>query len=124
MATYTVSTNHNGVGSGLSADVADVGGGKDAPVAGLLCSGVGAAHGSMCFWTLTSAAPEDTSLTAFCPRTGTSSVLTVPAAGASTASLRLPAGGPSVLELSAQGATDSVKLISSGTPKVSVERAL
>ena len=49
---------------------------------------------------------------------------TVPAAGASTPALRLPAGATSVLDVPVRGGTDSVRLISSGTPKVSVEQAL
>lgn len=49
---------------------------------------------------------------------------TMPAAGASTKGVRLPAGIASVLEVPLSGATDSVKILSSGTPKVSVEKAL
>src|SRR5436189_2327323 len=41
------------------------------------------------------------------------------AAGASTASYRLPAGVVSIVELNLNGATDSVKVISSGAASIS-----
>jgi len=48
---------------------------------------------------------------------------TVPAAGAATRAVRVPAGGQAVLEVDMDNPVDAVKLISAGTPKVSVERA-
>lgn len=45
----------------------------------------------------------------------------VPSAGTSTASYRVPAG--TILDLTLHGATDAVKVISSGTPTISVQAA-
>jgi hypothetical protein len=45
----------------------------------------------------------------------------VPAAGSSTAAFRVPAGA--VLEVELRKDSDSIKLVSSGTPTVSVQRS-
>src|SRR5690349_4049630 len=100
MATYTVSAGHNSVGPwALTASQVDTVTFEDNVASVQVCN--------------------DGTVDVYVRTDGTNP--TVPSAGASSAAFRIPGGA--VLEVEMRGQTDSVKLISSGTPTVSVQRS-